>query len=113
MRSEGIETLKAVARRSAWIVALLVLLGIVAMTVIRHQQGPAYEASAKVVLSPVDLGAAVSGFQGYVDPDVLNQTEEALANSAQLFDRTASETGGALGSGGDLLGAGSAVGVRG
>jgi len=102
MRSEGIETLKAVARRSAWIVALLVLLGIVAMTVIRHQEGPAYEASAKVVLSPVDLGAAVSGFQGYVDPDVLNQTEEALANSKQLFDRTASETGGALGSGDDL-----------
>lgn len=102
MRSEGIETLKAVARRSAWIVVLLVLLGIVAMSVIRHQQGSAYEASARVVLSPVDLGAAVSGFQGYVDPDVLNQTEEALANSAQLFDRTAAETGGALGSGDDL-----------
>lgn len=105
MRSEGIETLKAVARRSAWIVVLLVLLGIVAMTVIRHQQGPAYQASARVVLSPVDLGAAVSGFQGYVDPDVLNQTEEALANSAQLFNRTASETGGALGTGDDLQGA--------
>jgi len=102
MRSEGIETLKAVARRSAWIVVLLVGLGIVAMSVIRHQQGSAYEASAQVVLSPVDLGAAVSGFQGYVDPDVLNQTEEALASSTQLFDRTAAETGGALGSGRDL-----------
>ena len=102
MRSEGIETLKAVARRSAWIVALLVLLGIVAMTVIRHQQGPAYEAHAKVVLSPVDLGAAVSGFQSYVDPSVLNQTEEALANSTQLFNRAAAEAGGALGSGDDL-----------
>jgi len=105
MRSEGIETLKAVARRSAWIVALLVLFGIVAMNVLRHQQGPAYEASARVVLSPVDLAAAVSGFQGYVDPDVLNQTEEALANSAQLFNRAAAVTGGSLGSGGDLQGA--------
>jgi Mrp family chromosome partitioning ATPase len=104
MRSEGIETLKAVARRSAWIVVLLVLLGIVAMSVIRHQQGPAYQASADIVLSPIDLAAALSGFQGYVDPTVLNQTEEALANSEQLFNRTAAETGGALGSGKDLKG---------
>ena len=102
MRSEGIETLKAVARRSAWIVALLVLLGIVAMNVIRHRQGAAYEASASVVLSPVDLGAAVSGFQGYVDPDVLNQTEEALANSTQLFNRAEAVTGGAFGTGDEL-----------
>ena len=104
MRSEGIETLKAVARRSAWIVVLLVLLGIVAMSLIRHQQGPAYQASADIVLSPIDLAAALSGFQGYVDPTVLNQTEEALANSEQLFNRTAAETGGALGSGKDLKG---------
>jgi Mrp family chromosome partitioning ATPase len=108
MRSEGIETLKAVARRSAWIVALLVVLGIIAMNVIRHQQGPAYQASADIVLSPIDLAAALSGFQGYVDPTVLNQTEEALANSEQLFNRTAAETGGALGSGNALK---SAVGV--
>lgn len=102
MRSEGIETLKAVARRSAWIVALLVVLGIVAMNVIRQQQGPEYGASASVVLSPIDLGAAVSGFQGYVDPDVLDQTEEALANSVQLFSRAAAEASGELGSGADL-----------
>jgi Mrp family chromosome partitioning ATPase len=105
MRSEGIETLKAVARRSAWIVVLLVLLGIVAMNVLRHQQGPSYEASASVVLSPVDLGAAVSGFQSYVDPNVLNQTEEALASSMQLFERASTENGGVLGSGKDLQGA--------
>ncbi|MDX6482618.1 MAG: tyrosine-protein kinase, partial [Gaiellaceae bacterium] len=102
MRSEGIETLKAVARRSAWIVALLVLLGIAALSFLRQHQGPSYEAGAQVVLSPVDLGAAVSGFQGYVDPDVLNQTEEALANSAQLFNRAAAVNHGALGSGDDL-----------
>ena len=102
MRSEGIETLKAVARRSAWIVALLVLLGIAAMTLLRQHQGASYEAGAQVVLSPIDLGAAVSGFQGYVDPDVLNQTEEALASSAQLFNRAATVTHGALGTGNDL-----------
>jgi Mrp family chromosome partitioning ATPase len=105
MRSEGIETLKAVARRSAWIVVLLVLLGVVAMSLIRHQQGAAYQASANIVLSPIDLAAALSGFQGYVDPTVLNQTEQALANSEQLFNRTAAETGGALGSGKELKGA--------
>jgi len=102
MRSEGIETLKAVARRSAWIVALLVVLGIAALSLLRQHQGPSYEAGAQVVLSPIDLGAAVSGFQGYVDPDVLNQTEEALANSAQLFNRAAAVNHGALGSGDDL-----------
>jgi len=102
MRSEGIETLKAVARRSAWIVAVLVILGIVAMNVIRHRQGPEYQASASVVLSPIDLGATLAGFQGYVDPNVLDQTEQALANSKQLFNRASVETGGALGTGSEM-----------
>jgi Mrp family chromosome partitioning ATPase len=108
MRTEGIETLKTVARRSGWIVVLLVLFGAVAMSLMRRSEGPEYQASAKVILSPVDIAAAAAGVSQYVDPQVLDQTEQALANSQQLYDRAAARNGGTLGSGDDLKSATSA-----
>jgi Mrp family chromosome partitioning ATPase len=102
MRTEGVETLKAVARRSSWIVALLVALGIVGMYVVRHSEGPQYQASAHVILSPLDIASASAGINAYVDPQLVNQTELALAESRQLFEQAAKRAGGLLGSGSDL-----------
>ncbi|MDQ3822258.1 MAG: AAA family ATPase [Actinomycetota bacterium] len=98
MTSEGVETLKLVARRSAWIVVLLVLLGAALMTLLRQSQGPEYRASARVVLSPIDLAAAVAGFQGYVDPELVDDTEQRLASARQLSARVAADGDGTLGS---------------
>jgi Mrp family chromosome partitioning ATPase len=97
MRSDGIETLKAVARRSVWIVGASVLLGILAMNAMRQSQGAQYAATSKVVLSPVDLSSALTGVSNYVDPDLLDQTEKALASSPDLFRRVATDSGGTLG----------------
>jgi Mrp family chromosome partitioning ATPase len=102
MSSEGVETLKLVVRRSLWIVVLLVVLGAALMTFIRQRQGPEFRASARVVLSPTDLAAALAGFQGYVDPDLVDDTEHRLASSRQLFERVAAETDGSLGSASEL-----------
>jgi Mrp family chromosome partitioning ATPase len=105
MSSEGVETLKLVARRSLWIVVLLVILGAAMMTAIRQRQGPEYRANARVVLSPVDLAAASAGFQGYVDPALVDDTERRLASSRQFFAHVATETDGSLGSASELRGA--------
>jgi Mrp family chromosome partitioning ATPase/capsular polysaccharide biosynthesis protein len=102
MSSEGVETLKQVARRSLWIIVLCVVLGAVLMTVIRQRQGPEYGASARVVLSPTDLAAALAGFQGYVDPDLVDDTEQRLASSRELFARVADNADGTLGSASEL-----------
>ena len=102
MRSEGVETLKAIARRSAWIVVLLVALGILAMTLVRKHEGPLYSATSDVILSPLDVAAAAAGINTYVDPQLVDATEQALADSPQLFDRAASNAGGQLGSGSEF-----------
>jgi Mrp family chromosome partitioning ATPase/capsular polysaccharide biosynthesis protein len=102
MSSEGVETLKLVARRSLWIVVLLVILGAALMTAIRQRQGPEYRATARVVLSPTDLAAALAGFQGYVDPELVDDTEQRLASSRQFFAHVAAETDGSLGSESEL-----------
>lgn len=105
MSSEGVETLKLVARRSIWIVVLLVILGAALMTAIRQRQGPEYRAGARVVLSPTDLAAALAGFQGYVDPELVDDTEQRLASSREFFTHVAAETDGSLGSASELRGA--------
>ena len=102
MSSEGVETLKLVARRSLWIVVLLVVVGAAMMTAIRQRQGPEYRATARVVLSPTDLAAALAGFQGYVDPALVDDTERRLASSSQFFAHVAAETDGSLGSASEL-----------
>jgi len=103
VNTQGIETLKAVARRSLWLIALLVVLGVVLMNVLRHSQGPEYTATARVILSPTDLSQLFSGSSAYVDPDLLDQTEKALSGSPQLFGDAARRSG--VGTPGELSGA--------
>lgn len=92
MRQNGIENLTAILRRSRWILLVLVVLGIVQMNIVRSQQGPLYSAHARVILSPTDLATALAGLNAYVDPTLLDQTEQALADSPQLFVYAADKT---------------------
>ena len=98
MRTNGTETLKAVARRSWLIVFVLVLVGVANMNLLRHSQGSQFKATARVVLSPTDLAATVAGFSGYVDPALVDQTEGALAESQELFEQAAASGLGRYGS---------------
>jgi Mrp family chromosome partitioning ATPase len=88
-------------RRSFWLLALLLVAGVVSVNMMRQQQGELYSASADVILSPTDLSASVVG-SNYIDPERLDATEEALANSPELYARAASRAGGALGTGPEL-----------
>lgn len=89
MNTDGFASILAILRRSWLIIVVLVVLGIVQMNVIRHSQGARYVARADVVLSPTDLASALSGIGQYVDPTVVDETEQALASSPQLFAYTA------------------------
>jgi Mrp family chromosome partitioning ATPase len=102
VNTQGFETFQALARRSLWLIALLVVLGAVLLNVLHHSQGPEYEAEARVVLSPSDLSQLFSGSSAYVDPDLVDQTEGALARAPQLFQRAATRSGGRFGDGNDL-----------
>ncbi|HZB22239.1 MAG TPA: hypothetical protein VE444_00205, partial [Gaiellaceae bacterium] len=97
MGTDSIESLKQALRRSLWILILLPILGIVQMNVVRQSQGPLYQASAQVILSPTDIAASLTGTQQYVDPQRIEDTEVALAESPQLFVRAAEETNGEFG----------------
>lgn len=86
------EILTSALKRSFWIVGLLIVLGIVAMNVMRSRQGTEYAASARVLLSPTDLASSITGFQSFVDPDRLDQTEIDLASSRELYVEASSES---------------------
>ena len=102
MGTNSIDSLKQALRRSLWILLLLPILGIALMNVVRQTQGPLYQASAEVILSPTDIAASLTGTQQYVDPERIEDTEIALAESPQLFTRAAGEAGNELGGGDDL-----------
>lgn len=102
MGTESIDSLKQALRRSLWTLVLLPILGVVLINVTRQLQGPLYEASAEIILSPSDIAASLTGTQQFVDPERIEDTEIALAESPQLFARAAAETDGALGDAADL-----------
>ena len=102
MRSEGVETLKAIVRRSAWIIVLLVAVGIIGMNLVRKHEGALYSATSNVILSPLDVAAAAAGINTYVDPQLVDRTESALASSPQLFDTAAANAAGLLGTGSEF-----------
>jgi Mrp family chromosome partitioning ATPase len=88
------EALKAALRRSIPLVAILVVLGVVAYNGFKQLRGPSYEASARVLISTSDLASALTGVeQPYVDPQVLQARELALANSDELIARAQREEG--------------------
>ena len=51
MRTEGIDNLKAILRRSRWILVVFVLVGAVQMNLLRNYEGPLYSAQAQVILA--------------------------------------------------------------
>ena len=104
MRTSGIEELKSVLRRSAVLIVAMVLVGIVAVNVIRQMQGPSYRADARVLLNNSNLSSAALGLNvGYQDPVRQDQAEQNLVNSPQLYEYVANKTNGRLGTASELM----------
>jgi tyrosine-protein kinase len=101
--TSGAEAFKAALRRSALLIGVLVVLGAVALVTIRQLQGPRYEASSRVLISNQNLAQALTGTQpSFVDPQLVEQTAQALANSPELYIRAARETKRTYGTGSEL-----------
>ncbi len=109
MKTSGIEEFKAALRRSAWLIAGLIVLGAVAMNVAKQLAGPEYQAGARVILNNDTSAAAFLGISlPYTDPARQDEFEQNLANSPQLYDYAARRAGGRWGTGGELQAATSA-----
>lgn len=110
MGSTGIEELKSVLRRSAVLIVAVVLIGVVAMNVVRQLGGPHYQASARVLLNNSDLSSAALGINpAYQDPARLDAAEQNLANSPELYNYAAQRANGKAGTASQLRGATSAT----
>jgi len=95
MRSSGIEDLKTVLRRSAVLIVAVVLIGVVAMNGISQAKGPSYDASARVLLNSSDLSSAALGISPpYQDPTRVDQAEQNLVDSPDLYAYAAKLAGG-------------------
>jgi Mrp family chromosome partitioning ATPase len=95
MRSSGIEDLKTVLRRSAVLIVAVVVIGVVAMNIISQARGPSYQASARVLLNTSDLSSAALGIsQPYQDPARVDQAEQNLVDSPDLYAYAARRAGG-------------------
>src|SRR5581483_9005772 len=82
----GADALKAAIRRSLPIIIILVVLGVVAVNVIKHLQGPQYQASASVELSDTSLATIITGTQpAFLDPQRVQDTAQILAQSPQVY----------------------------
>ncbi len=104
VRSSGIEELKSVLRRSVLLIVGVVLLGVVAMNVIRQLGGPKYQAGARVVLNTNNPTSALLGITpAYQDPARLDQAEQNLVNSPELYSYAAARTGGKAVTAGELM----------
>jgi Mrp family chromosome partitioning ATPase len=85
------ETIRAAVRRSFPLIVVLVVIGIVANNAFRQLQGPQYRASSEVLLTTTDIGTVVIEAQPIVDPERVEETGLAYAESFELFRRTAQE----------------------
>ncbi len=102
MSSSGADALKAAIRRSLPIMIVLMVLGLVAVNVFKHLQGPSFQASARVEISATPLAQIITGTQpGFVDPQRVQDTAQALAQSSQLYQLASKPS---LGSASDLQG---------
>ena len=103
MTSGGAEALKAAIRRSFPIIIGFVVLGIVAVNVVKQLQGPQYEATAKVLISTTPLSKIITGTEpGFVDPQRIQDTAQTLAGSPQVYQLAASGEGSKLGGAGKM-----------
>src|SRR5687767_207964 len=85
------ETIRAAVRRSLPLIVVLVVIGVVANNAFRQLQGPQYRASSEVLLTTTDIGTVVIEAQPIVDPERVEETGLAYAESFELFRRTAQE----------------------
>jgi polysaccharide biosynthesis transport protein len=83
------ETIRAALRRSRPVIVVLVVLGIVASNAFRQLDGPRYRASSEVLLTTTDIGTVVIEAQPIVDPERVEETGLAYAESFELYRRTA------------------------
>lgn len=103
MTSGGAEALKAAIRRSFPIIIGFVVLGIVAVNVVKQLQGPQYQATAKVLISTTPLSKIITGTEpGFVDPQRIQDTAQTLAGSPQVYQLAASGEGSNLGGAGKM-----------
>lgn len=103
MKPSAIEELKTVLRRSLPLILVVILVGMVGLNVIRELGGPAYRAQAKVLLGNEDLQSAALGIsRPYEDPARLDQAEQNLVDSSQLYDAVARSSRGRFGSGSEI-----------
>jgi Mrp family chromosome partitioning ATPase len=98
MTSGGAEAFKAAVRRSLLLIVLLVLLGVVAVNVLKQLEGPRYDASASVLISTQPLAHIIAGtISGttppFVDPTRIMADARALAGSTSVYLRAARTTG--------------------
>jgi Mrp family chromosome partitioning ATPase len=103
MRTSGIEELKSVLRRSAVLILGVVLVGVLAVNVIRQAGGARYAAQARVLLNDSDVSSAALGVSPvYEDPSRKDQAEQNLVDSPQLYAYAAQRVVGRVGSAAEL-----------
>ena len=93
MNASAADAFKALIRRSLPLVIALMALGALAVNGVRQIQGPAYAASARVLISSSSLTDTITGTEApYQDPKRVQATAEALAGSAGVY-RIAARSG--------------------
>jgi Mrp family chromosome partitioning ATPase len=98
IRPGAVEALKAAIRRALPILVLLCLVGVAAVNGLKQYGGERHAASARVFVSPNDLGAALTGTQpSYIDQDRFEKTAVALGGTLELYERASAGAGGKLG----------------
>ena len=103
MNRGSAEAIRAALRRSLPLIVALVVLGAVAMNLFTQLRGPQYEANARVLLTTSEVTALLTGTQPvFLDPDQVQDTAVALADSPVLYERVAAQTGGRLGTADEL-----------
>ena len=94
MNRGSAEAIRAALRRSLPLIVALVVLGAVAMNLFTQLRGPQYEANARVLLTTSEVTALLTGTQPvFLDPDQVQDTAVALADSPVLYERVAARTG--------------------
>ena len=83
------ETIRAALRRSRALIVAFVVLGVVAVNASMQLRGPQYRAVSEVLLTTTDIGTVVIEAQPIVDPERVEETGLAFAESSELFIRTA------------------------
>jgi polysaccharide biosynthesis transport protein len=84
------ETIRGAVRRSMPLIIALVLVGVIANNTLKQIQGSVYEASSKVLLTTTDIGTVIIESQPIVDPERVEETGLAYAESFELFQRASS-----------------------